>query len=95
MKKLNKKSPPFELRDYQIESSNLRKDFFVKNNRGTLSFPCGTGKTEIMIEVSKKFDLTIILSPLCALRIRWMVLVLAKIKKNFIIKKNKQKNIIY
>jgi superfamily II DNA or RNA helicase len=56
--------PTFELRDYQVESSNLCKDFFVKNNRGTLSLPCGTGKTEIMIEISKNFELTIILSPL-------------------------------
>jgi predicted helicase len=55
---------PFQLRDYQIESSNLCKDFFIKNNRGILPLPCGTGKTEIMIEVSKNFDLTIIISPL-------------------------------
>ena len=65
--KKEQEKPSFQLRDYQIESSNLCKDFFVKNNRGTLALPCGTGKTEIMIEISKNFDLTIILSPLRAL----------------------------
>jgi superfamily II DNA or RNA helicase len=65
--KIEQQNLPFQLRDYQIESSNLCKDFFVKNNSGTLGLPCGTGKTEIMIEISKNFDLTIILSPLRAL----------------------------
>jgi superfamily II DNA or RNA helicase len=57
----------FYLYDYQINVIKKSLDFLKNKNRGIISLPCGTGKTEIMIDLSKSFKNIIILSPLCAL----------------------------
>ena len=50
--------------DYQIEANNKITEYLKKNNRAILNLPCGTGKTFISYNISKKYKQIIILSPL-------------------------------
>lgn len=54
----------FEARDYQLDLQQKFNEHFEKENRGTLSMPCGTGKTFSSYLVSKKYKQIIIISPL-------------------------------
>ena len=50
--------------DYQIEANNKITEYLKNNKRAILNLPCGTGKTFISYNISKKYKQIIILSPL-------------------------------
>ena len=50
--------------DYQLKVKEIFDQYFIKNDRGILSMPCGTGKTYASYLISEKYDQIIIISPL-------------------------------
>lgn len=50
--------------NYQNEATNKINNYFLENNRGILSMPCGTGKTYITYMSALKYKQIIIISPL-------------------------------
>jgi len=49
---------------YQLEAFNKFNEYFINNNRGILSLPCGCGKTYTSYLISEKYSHIIIISPL-------------------------------
>ena len=50
--------------DYQLEAVNKFNEYYINNDRGILSLPCGTGKTYTSYLISSKYKQIIIISPL-------------------------------
>ena len=50
--------------DYQVEAVNKFNEYYINNNRGILSLPCGTGKTYTSFLISKSYKQIVIISPL-------------------------------